>query len=607
MASLLIPVAFFAILELGLRAVGFGGSDALFVDHPDLAGYRQPNPDVMRRYVETCGDPAARIPPFLFRAEKPAAGVRLVVQGASTAAGFPYGRWGGLAGMLTDRFEAARPDAGIEVVSTALAAVSSYTLLDLADEIIAIEPDAVLVYAGHNEYVGILGAGSALTAADSRLAAGLHLHLGASRVYRLVERAVACARDVAHAVRGADRPTLFARAAEAARAPFGSDRHLAGLTSFEANMGALLAKYRAAGVPVYVGTVVSNERDLPPFAGGPAPEVDAARFVGHRADFERALAAGDLAAARGAVDALRALDADAADAWFALGRLELAADAPARAHDAFRRARDLDALRFRAPGAINEIVRSLARRHGATVVEVERRFVETSPPGGPGDTLLLEHVHPNADGYFLLADTYFEALRRDGLLGPLDDAPPFEAAHRDMPLTELDRRVAALRVQELRAGFPFSDPPRAVMLPPTRDAVEQLARLLHAGAIRWIDAMDRLLQIRTKEGRLLDAARVARLAAHEYPGDRGPNLAAGLLALQAGQPARAQLYLARSHRAAPDDVRTLASLLQADRAVGDAVAAATHVELLRRLRPGHPLIAGGRADSVSLREAAGLR
>jgi hypothetical protein len=44
------------------------------------------------------------------------------------------------------------PSREVEVISTAMAAVNSYALLDFADEIIAQQPDAVVIYVGHNEY-----------------------------------------------------------------------------------------------------------------------------------------------------------------------------------------------------------------------------------------------------------------------------------------------------------------------------------------------------------------------------------------------------------------------------------------------------------------------
>ena len=52
--------------------------------------------------------------------------------------------------MLEGRIRASQPTRYVEVINTAMSAVNSYTLLDFADEIIAQNPDAVLIYAGHN-------------------------------------------------------------------------------------------------------------------------------------------------------------------------------------------------------------------------------------------------------------------------------------------------------------------------------------------------------------------------------------------------------------------------------------------------------------------------
>ena len=88
--------------------------------------------------------------------------LRIIVQGGSTAAGWPYGFGASLAGMLQQRLQATLPRRNIEVITTAMTAVNSYTLMDFAEEIIAQQPDAVLIYAGHNEYLGVLGVGSLL-------------------------------------------------------------------------------------------------------------------------------------------------------------------------------------------------------------------------------------------------------------------------------------------------------------------------------------------------------------------------------------------------------------------------------------------------------------
>ena len=312
-----------------------------------------------------------------------------------------------------------------------------------------------------------------------------------------------------------------------------------------------------------------------------------------------ATVAGEPSAARAAIARLIALDPEAADPWFALGRLEEKGGDFDAARAAYRAARDRDRLRFRAPGAFNHSLRALAARHGARVAEVERNLAEASPDGILGKAILSEHVHPNARGYFLLADAYYDALRSDGVIGDWSEAPSQEEAERDMPLTALDRILAKQAIRELEGRFPFRDETREVPFPAPRNDLERLARQRHAGEVEWIDAMNRLLRFHQVAGRTDDAAVVARVAAQAYPTRQAPNYAAGLLLLEAGQTARARRYLERSLRVEPDDVATLELLVRANLALGDRENAQRHRARLQELAPAR-LAPRGRENGSAL-------
>ncbi len=239
--TLLSPIVLLLVSELGLRLFGFGGSYPLFVDAEGMPDHLQANPQVIQRYFPQAPD--LGIDTIYFKKQKPLHSYRIAVQGGSTAAGFPYGRWGGLAGMLGDRLEASFPDREIEVISTAMAAVNSYTLLDFVDEIIDIDPDAVLIYAGHNEYLGIMGVGSALSPAKFRRATLLRLELRKLRIYQLLQMLISAAKSFLVAAdenAGTDRATLMALAATSAQIPFGSDTYQQGVLQLEANFSLIL-------------------------------------------------------------------------------------------------------------------------------------------------------------------------------------------------------------------------------------------------------------------------------------------------------------------------------------------------------------------------------
>ena len=98
--ALLLPLLILLLAELGLRLAGYGSSYPLFVTSTINADYLEPNPRLMQRYFAPNQAPALSMDTQLILQTKPANSFRIVVQGGSTAAGFPYGRWGGLAGML---------------------------------------------------------------------------------------------------------------------------------------------------------------------------------------------------------------------------------------------------------------------------------------------------------------------------------------------------------------------------------------------------------------------------------------------------------------------------------------------------------------------------
>ena len=143
---LALPFVLLGGAELALRRAGYGRIvEPLFIASPQQPGYLQANPRVVTRFfTDPTQAPSVSIETAYFRRQKPAGTFRVFVQGESSAAGFPYGLGASLAGVLDQRLERAFPSREIEVISTAMAAVNSYALVDFADEIIAQQPDAVI-------------------------------------------------------------------------------------------------------------------------------------------------------------------------------------------------------------------------------------------------------------------------------------------------------------------------------------------------------------------------------------------------------------------------------------------------------------------------------
>lgn len=559
--TLALPWLLLALVEAGLRLGGYGGRYPLFVPYADQPGWLMPNPEFAKRYFQSGAfTPTPHVD--FFRADKAPDTFRVIFQGESSAAGFPYGHGGAPSRMLAQRLQATFPARTVEVVNVAFTAVNSYTLLDQADEVLAQRPDAVLIYTGHNEYYGAFGAGSAGTLGRTRPLVRAYLALRRLRTVQLLGSMLgagaATLGGTPGAAGGAEVPrSVMQLMAGDQLVPLGSPRYAAGLAQFRGNLADLLARYRAAGVPVFVGTVASNERDQPPFVSVAAPPGDTAA-ADHFARARAADARGDTAAAR--------------------------------AH--YRAAKERDALRFRAPEAINAIIREEATRHGATVVESERAIARASPLGVPGRTLILEHLHPNLDGYFLIADAFYEALSARGLPAPY--APPngrpvpAVVARRAVPVSPVDSLAALYRTDRLVSGWPFQ--PRGVLRIPAVDTLqprtpaERLAQALVVGRVPWAEATDRFRVAAEQAGDTAGATRAALALAAEYPYTPRPYMDAARLAVAGRRYDEALGYarLALARRAAPESAELVGLLLLR---AGDGMGALPYLERAVALAP----------------------
>jgi tetratricopeptide (TPR) repeat protein len=320
-----------------------------------------------------------------------------------------------------------------------------------------------------------------------------------------------------------------------------------GVAQFRGNLDRLLAKYRAAGIPVFIGTLASNERDLPPFASSDDP-VDSARA---RFEKGRALeAAGDFAAAR----------------------------------TEYLAAKDRDELRFRAPEDFNEVIRSVAEARGATVVDVQRALAAASPNGIIGSGLMLEHVHPNVEGYFRLASAYFPAMAE--WLGSPPVAVDDAMARREIPVTAVDRLHGELRVAALLNDWPFVPERRPTRVPEPTGRIEVIAQAWFAGRLTWIEAMNEALTWYQQQGDDMEAARVAANLAEALVTSAEAQAVAGRLLLKANEPARGQRFLRRAAALDGGRVETLLSLAQSQFMQGDVTGSVATLEAALKQHPG---------------------
>ncbi|MGH7650300.1 MAG: hypothetical protein ACREMS_00505 [Gemmatimonadaceae bacterium] len=420
--TLLIPILIIGVIEATLRLVRPDGGLPLFVHARIVNGnYLVANQHVGERWFAGVANPPNPAPE-MFAAEKPTRAFRVFVLGESATAGFPYPRNVMFSRLLRDVLRDVLPGDSVEVINLGIAATNSFAMLDVAKEVAAQHPDAVLIYAGHNEYYGALGTASRVSIPGGVGMVRLYLRLLRLRTVLALRNGIAAIRRKPGSQSDLEAASLMEVLARDRQIPLNSKPYHQGVRQFESNLEAIARVFRRNGTPVLIGSLASNLRDQPPFAA----EANSSR-----------------GGARTAYDSAQA----------ALGRGD-----SLTAKRLFIRARDLDVVRFRAPSEFNEVIRRVCTRTGAVYVPVAEDFASVSPGGVPGSNIFLEHVHPTRDGQALIGRVFFESLLRAGLLGQSVDTTRLRTWSdyaRGMDLTPFDERIAFHITRTLQDRWPF--------------------------------------------------------------------------------------------------------------------------------------------------------
>ncbi|MDE3216899.1 MAG: hypothetical protein KGO03_10890 [Gemmatimonadota bacterium] len=457
--TVLAPVILVGAVELVLRATWKGGDIPVFVPAPPQMGdYLLPNPALGQRYFALQQNPPSPlVEPFA--AHKPPNGYRLFVMGESAAAGFPWPPDGAFSHLLQDVLRDVMPGDSVEVINLAIPATNSYALLDQTGAVIAQHPDGVLIYVGHNEYYGALGVGSTESVGSSPALVRAYLWLERFRTFMALRDGIAkLRRSFSRPPAAAQQAASFMEVVAADQEiPLGGKAYEAGVRQFRGNLERMLGEFRAAHVPVFIASLPSNYKDMPPFAS-PAN------------------------AAPAGADAVY----DSAQAAYARGD-------SIWARTLYERAHDLDVVRFRAPSEFDRVIREVARAEKATYVPLDEAFRAASPDSVIGNNLILEHVHPNLAGVRLVAREFWQALDSahfDGHPVQLARMKPWPQYYAGMDVTPFDTLIVHHTVRTLTTRWPFVPVARDLDYRGTykpRGAVDSLAFLASAG-LPWRQA-----------------------------------------------------------------------------------------------------------------------
>ena len=421
--AILLSLFLFVIVEFSLRLFSYGTNMHLFVKHSveQYEDYYRVNPLVGEKYFNRFEATSGTNDIFL--KHKPDNGYRIFVMGSSSLYGFPYDKNLMASRILHKRLQDAYPDKNIEVINTASTAINSITLKDYIKQILQHDPDAILFYAGHNEYYGAFGVGSNETMSKSSFLRATHFKLINLRVYQLVRSIInGITKQVTSKPEADTKETLMKGIVKDKDIVYKGAKYKIGIHQFQSNLSYILKEAKNNDIPVFLSDLVSNIKDLPPF-GDIAEENLSAKITYREAIWT--LSGGDTLLAK----------------------------------DLFYRAKDLDPIRFRASEEINLIIDSLADQSGIFFIPAKEWFSNASDGGLIGNNLLTEHVHPNIEGQFVLADAFYTTIVESGLIEAVPN--PLTTRTRDYyrrnwGFTNLDSLVGIYKIEQLKSYWPFN-------------------------------------------------------------------------------------------------------------------------------------------------------
>ena len=406
--TILIPFLLLFITEITLYVIGYDQErQEIFIEYKADPAFLITNPDFVNRYFPSF---QPKIAPNPFKKEKAENTFRVFVFGGSSAIGFPHNFYYSFASQLEQKLLLNTNGLNVEVINLGMTAVNSYVIRDLSKRVTEYEPDAIIIYAGHNEYYGSFGAGSTQFDLINNIGIKrLVLWLKNFRLFRLMENVLKADPEEPAS---ADNRTLMAKVVKESNIIKGSDIYESGIKQYEENIKDVFDEYNANGIPVYIGTIASNLKDQAPLG-----------------ENEEALEA------------------------FRKGTTLYESRKYDQALEEFQKSKELDGIRFRAPEAINKFIVESSQKEGVILVDIQEILREASVRGIEDETIFIDHLHPNARGHNLMAEIFLEKIFEHEKVKDFVSLNSFDVPEG---VSRFEDTFANTLISRLEVGYPFT-------------------------------------------------------------------------------------------------------------------------------------------------------
>jgi tetratricopeptide (TPR) repeat protein len=511
--AILLPFLVLILVNISLHLSHYGYDTKLFVEDKTGMFYFL-NPDISKKYF-TVQENATQGNNELFLKKKKPGTLRFFVLGESTSVGFPYMHNGAFSRMLKYRLQFAYPSVNFEIINLSLTAVNSFTLNDFSRQLVNYQPDAILIYAGHNEYYGALGVASSSFIGRNPYWVRTMLVIKEFKLGQLIF-------SLAARLKGTDAKTtdysltLMERMAHDQSIPYNSTVFKQGIHQFDFNMTELLKLFGGQNIPVFISNQVYNQKDLKPF--------------------------------------ISSAESNSADKEFLSGKIAYAKGDYLSAKNHYRLAKEYDELPFRVPEMINVLIKKYTTEiKNVYFVDAVSEFELHSPHGIMDSTLLLEHVHPNLKGQQLLADAFYKKLVKTNILPFMkNNSLSITISSEDYPFTAFDAHFGQISIWLLKEQWPFNIPIPKEDPNHVKTFEEQIAGACAVRQINWYESMHTLYDYYKQKKNLGNALKIMEGLCLEFPYNQEWFILAGKLSLLQQNKNKALFYINKAIEIVPD-------------------------------------------------------
>lgn len=452
-------LGFLALLEAVLHLLDAGPSSRLFVKSRQsgeivyTVNQRVGHRFFQHQYLRLVPSDAS------FHQKKPPNTVRILALGESTLIGFPNPVYTSFPNFLELMLSDCYPERRFEVLNCGMTAINTFCLLDFVEEVAEYDPDLIVLYTGHNEFIGPYGVTTPfIRFGNNRTLIRFHMQLQRSKLYYYLGELIYRLGEWWKPVSAAQEqfgPHLVHREINLREAGYQTT-----VENYSSNLAEMLRTARRHGVPVLLSTLVSNLKDFYPLRSA----CDGAE-VSQR--IEELVRQGRLQEAAQTCRRALAENPFCANLHFESGQVHYHLGGYQEARQELVLARDLDRLPFRAPTVFNQIIRKLANGDGVLLSDAEEVFATASPHGIVGNELITEYLHPTVYGHYLIALNMVEELAESAVgkcwgRGDTRGLKSYEEYTRQLGYSLVDQISRRNDLMLFLRRMPYKTPPEMV-------------------------------------------------------------------------------------------------------------------------------------------------